>query len=116
LHLGDVTLAGQIIREALPVACANCYLWLEVWLRRAFAVVIATAAPAVALQGIATARVQASALGMLPDVAICDCSPTQVLASAGRTVDAAARREAVIQAFDRLGMPPPLPSPILQLT
>jgi hypothetical protein len=64
LILGDVTLAGEVIREALPVACANCYLSLEVWLRRAFAVVMAAEAPEAALREIATARDQAVALGM----------------------------------------------------
>jgi tetratricopeptide (TPR) repeat protein len=113
LHLGDITLAGQVIREALPVACANGYLWLEVWLRQAFAVVIAAEAPEAALQEIAMARVQATALGMLPDVAICDWTTALVLASAEQTADAVAWREAAIQAFDRLGMPPPPPSPIL---
>ena len=112
LILGDATLAGEVIREALRVACANCYLSLEVWLRRAFAVVIAAEAPEAALREIATARDQAAALGMLPDVAICDWTTALVLASAEHVADAVAWREAAIEAFDRLGMSPPRPSPI----
>jgi tetratricopeptide (TPR) repeat protein len=112
LLLGDVTLAGKVIREAMPVACANCYLSLGVWLRRAFAVVLAAEAPEAALREIGTARDQAAALGMLPDVALCDWTAALVLTSTGRAAEAVAWREAAIQTFDRLGMPAPRPSPI----
>jgi class 3 adenylate cyclase/tetratricopeptide (TPR) repeat protein len=112
LLLGDVTLAGVVIREALPVACANSYLLLGVWLRRAFAVVMAAEAPEAALREIATARDQAVALGILPDVAFCDWTTALILVSTERAAEAVAWREAAIQVFDRLGMQPPPPSPI----